>query len=245
MVEQSGLVIESQQQRADQLAARPVAKAAHHAVGGAQPLDLDHGALAFKVRGVQALGHHPFQPRVVQPGLSHRSVLGAWRDRQPRVVEDGDKVLQRAPAFAQGFSPQVLARRRTQHVEQGQGRRRLPRQAHDARRRRMQAHLQGLEGKAPAGFDQQLAVEGEHLGANPAQRLDDLREVAPERLARLGLEPHPGALAQGDAAEAVPLGLEPPSVALRQRGLRPGLHGGHDLEHHAACARANSRQCSR
>ena len=46
MIQLAGIVVETEQQRADLAAARLVAEAAHHAVRRAQPLDLEHGALA-------------------------------------------------------------------------------------------------------------------------------------------------------------------------------------------------------
>ena len=46
MVELALVIVEPEQQRSDLAAVAEIAKAADHAIGGAQPLHLDHGALA-------------------------------------------------------------------------------------------------------------------------------------------------------------------------------------------------------
>ena len=56
------------------------------------------------------------------------------------------------------------------------------------------------------------------------EHVDDLGEIAPERLARLGLQLDLVAVAEGEAAEAVPLGLVLPAVALGQLGGEQGFH---------------------
>ena len=47
---------DKQERKADLVAVAFVAKAAHHAVGSAPPLDLQHGALAGAVGQIDALG---------------------------------------------------------------------------------------------------------------------------------------------------------------------------------------------
>ena len=56
MVEQSGVVIKSEQERTDFFVTRPVTEAANRAVGGAALLDLDHRSLARRVGLGEALG---------------------------------------------------------------------------------------------------------------------------------------------------------------------------------------------
>ena len=58
MVELAGIVIEAQQQRADEAAVALVAEAADDAIGRAQALDLDHRPLAGLIGIVEALGDH-------------------------------------------------------------------------------------------------------------------------------------------------------------------------------------------
>src|SRR6516164_907558 len=63
-MEQSVVVIKSEQQRADRLAVGAVTKPAHHAIGAAVVFDLLHaGALTRAIRGVASLGDDAVERR--------------------------------------------------------------------------------------------------------------------------------------------------------------------------------------
>ena len=88
----------------------------------------------------------------------------------------------------------------------------------------MKPHLQRSERQRLALGQDQLAVEHEPLLLQRAQRLDDLGEIAPERLARLRSQLDGLAIAEGEAAEAVPLGLELPALPVGNRIGQPRFH---------------------
>ncbi len=80
----------------------------------------------------------------------------------------------------------------------------------------MQPHLQRIERQGLAEGDRKLAVEHELFVRQPGQHGDDLGEIAPQRLARLGAQIHLVAGAEGEAAKPVPLRLELPVRLARQ-----------------------------
>ena len=83
MVELAGLVIEAQQQRADEAAVALVAEAADDAIGRAQALDLDHRPLAGLIGIGEALGDHAVGgafARVAEPALGLGAVAGGGRE---------------------------------------------------------------------------------------------------------------------------------------------------------------------
>ena len=71
----------------------------------------------------------------------------------------------------------------------------------------MLAQLQGVEVEAVRRRDHELAVEHDLIGKLREERLPQLREVAQERLLVAALEVELVAVAEHDAAEAVPLRL--------------------------------------
>ena len=79
----------------------------------------------------------------------------------------------------------------------------------------MDALQQVVERKCAAGRHHDFAVEYERLRLELARRLDDLREVARERLAGLGLQLDLIAVAKHQTAKAVPLRLVLPLAAMR------------------------------
>src|SRR5688572_22927228 len=89
----------------------------------------------------------------------------------------------------------------------------------------MDAHQEVIEGEAVVDRDHDLAVEHEPLALEGGDRLYQLREVAPQRLARLRLELHFGAVAEDQAAETVPLRLVLPPGSLRDAVRQECLHG--------------------
>ena len=115
MLQLAGVVPQAQQERSDQRA-RPVlvpAEARHHAIGGAQMLDLGHLALAGQVAQVVTLGHHAVQPGAlehVEPFARDLRVAGRRR-QQDRFGGIGHDGLQgRAPLVERSLA-QVGCRR--------------------------------------------------------------------------------------------------------------------------------------
>src|SRR5664279_3156508 len=91
-------------------------------------------------------------------------------------------------------------------------------------RRWMDAQQQLVERQQLPQRNHDLAIQHEALGVDGLHRLDDVREVAPERLPQLRHEIHLRAIAKGDAAKAVPLGLVLPLRAERELSDLPRLH---------------------
>jgi hypothetical protein len=138
----------------------------------------------------------------------------AWPSRVVPLELRGGELLQQRPALAQRPLDQRLAARIGEQIERDHQRRRLLRQPLDPARRRMDALEQGVERERPAVRHDDLAVEHEALGAQRLGGGDDLGEIAGERLAGFRLQLDLGAVAEHQAAEAVPFRLVLP--------LRPG-----------------------
>ncbi len=88
----------------------------------------------------------------------------------------------------------------------------------------MEPHLELVEVERALGLDHDLPVE-RRVGRQPLAELAELREVAQERPAVPAPEPDAAAEVLEDAAEAVPLRLVLPAVALRELRDELGLHG--------------------
>jgi hypothetical protein len=161
MVELVVLVIETEQERADDRRVRRIAEAADDAVRRAGALDLDHGPLAFEVGAVVGLGHHAFQLALIKPPPGEGPV------GRPR----GEAEFGRLVNLKEGLKPFMSLRPRPalevrpididQHVEQGVDRRRFLGEAADAALGGVEASLQHLEGEGVAVSSQQFAVETE------------------------------------------------------------------------------------
>ena len=89
----------------------------------------------------------------------------------------------------------------------------------------MKAQLQRGERKRVPHRQDQFAIQHEAAGPKPPQRLGDLGKVAGQRLARFAHQFHRVAVAECQAAKAVPLRLELPVLAGRQFIRQPRLHG--------------------
>ena len=186
VVQQAIVAIESQQQRADQLAAALVAEAADHAIGGAQTFDLEHGPLAGRVRQIEALGDdavglHMF---AVQPSLCLFAIAGEGRDKKRRAfagaVEQG---FEGGAALREWRLQQRAAGIRDQAIEGDECGRLLVAQLGDALFRRVQPHLQGVESERTIDGDQQLAVEHQFALWQVADDAHHVGKKAVERLA--------------------------------------------------------------
>src|SRR5262249_6336426 len=92
-------------------------------------------------------------------------------------------------------------------------------------RRRVNALKQIVEGELAIHRHDDLAVEHESAGPHPAGRTSPPREIAGEGLPGFRLELNRLALAEGQAAEAVPLRLIGPLGSLGKPLDQPRLHG--------------------
>ena len=220
MVEQALVVVEAEQQRPDLALSLGIAEAADHAVGGAQPLDLEHRrarradrrrraawrrrrrapppraasqACASRGRGVQATGSRPGARRrgvEASRALARRSTSGA--------------PIRRAPPAPEQVEQDQLAgvSRASLRIRLSAGCRRICRAS--------------KESAPPTGMTSSPSSTNAALGSC-AQRRHDLGEIAAERLARLGPSSTVVAVAEGEAAEAVPFRLVLPALASGQR----------------------------
>src|SRR2546426_12398221 len=89
----------------------------------------------------------------------------------------------------------------------------------------MDAEEQRLEVEPVGARDDDLAVEDAALRERGGERRDELREVSVHRLLVAALEQDVAAVAEDERAKPVPLRLEEPSLAVRQRVGGAGQHG--------------------
>ncbi len=163
MVECALLIIETQQQGADDLLLLRIAEAADNAIRRPQLLDLDHPAFARLVDAVTRLGDDAVDRAagMLQP-FQRLAPLGRARGKpQPiRPASHAEKLLQRGAAVGQRLSGQHVPVR-CEAIEQDKEGRGFGSQAADAAFRRMQPHLQSGEGQRIARRDDEFAVENE------------------------------------------------------------------------------------
>ena len=248
MIEQALVVVEAEQQRADHLLLLGVAEAADDAVGGALLLDLDHRPLAGAVGLVEPLGDRRRRARRrcarSQPSATSRSeVIGeSCRPRHRVLARRMPPALARR--FASGWLDQRLAveLEQVEHHQLGRAFRRRacargfrPDAAAAAARRTTSA--------SPTGMISSPSSR-KRLAFSAREHLDDLGEIAAERLARLGGQRDLVAVAAREAAEAVPLGLVLPALAVRQLGREQRLHRRRNGPSLAIC-RQSRGACSR
>jgi hypothetical protein len=88
----------------------------------------------------------------------------------------------------------------------------------------MNSHQQLVERKPPCERNHDLSVKNEFRGLQFRQRAGELRKIARERLARLRLQINFFTIAEGQAAEPIPLGLILPLGSHRKAGGRRGFH---------------------
>ena len=168
-----------------------------------------------------------------QSAASARSVVAGvrWIGGSTLASERGEPLA----ALALRHRPQVLVVQRQQVPRHERGGR-LRGEHPDPRLGRVDAQQQRLEPQAAVGRDHDLAVEHAALRQLGAERLGELRKVAVQRLEVTALRVDLVAVLEHDRAEAVPLRLEQPAVALGEarRGLgEHGLDGGLEGESHA------------
>ena len=88
----------------------------------------------------------------------------------------------------------------------------------------MKPRLQRLEIKRLADGDDEFAVEQEIVGVDGRDGGRDFGEEAVERLAGFGEELDVATVLMGEAAKAIPFGLELPAIVFRQLADKLGLH---------------------
>jgi hypothetical protein len=229
VVELALAVVQSEQQRPDLPPLGGVAKPADHAVGGAPPLDLDHAvALARPVGQVGSLGHYAIvvaiparQPRA--GGGDPAGGLGQGERLRAAELGGGEGLEALPPLCQRQFDqrPPLRVHQQVEHDEPGPVR---GDQRSDPAGRGMDPEQELVERQPAVDGDHDLAVEHEPGGRQRRQRVEHVREIAPERLAGLALKPDGGPVPEGETAEPVPLGLVLPAAASRQVGGTGGLH---------------------
>ena len=226
VVERSLVVVEAEQQRPHALAVLVPAEAADHAVGRAVVLHLEHGPLVLEVGAVDRLGHH-----AVEPGPSKRSNHSCGQRRVGRGRGEVDGGL----AFAATFSS--CARRSANGVR---------RRSSSPRARRSKAtkeagvssasmrtrdsagwmRCSSASKSSPEGWDDDLAVDHAPLGELRPHGVEQLGEVPGEGPLVAAAELDLVAVAEDDAAEAVPLRLVDEALLDGQLPGELGQHGG-------------------
>ncbi len=157
-------------------------------------------------------------------GLAGRERHRRERDPAPAVELPVRELFERgSPLGERTFDPGAT-RGVDEQIEHDVERRRLRRELPDAALGRMDALEQRVERDRGAGRHDELAVEHEATRVEGPEVLDHLGEVALQRLARLRLQLDVVAVAEGETAEAVPLGLVLPLAGDRQRGHGARLH---------------------
>src|SRR5690606_31150085 len=112
---------------------------------------------------------------------------------------------------------EIRLSRSLQAVEQNEDRRRLARELANSTLRGMKSKLQCIERQLRADRNRKLAIDGELFHGQRAQGRDDFRKIARERLTGCCAKPGGTAAAKCEAAKAVPLRLELPSLVGRKR----------------------------
>ena len=165
------------------------------------------------VRAVERLGDHAVEPGALERARTTRSATSRVGGERREV--DRRRRRRRAAARAGRAAPRTAARAgRRRRRRAGRTRRTTPgsRSASfvDPARGRVDALREQVEVEPVVGRDHDLAVDDRTVGQRGAQRLDELREVAGQRLLVAAAELDVVAVAEHDAAEAVPLRLVAP-----------------------------------
>ena len=159
------------------------AEAGDDAVGRARVLDLDHRALA-RLRTCRPAGFAitPSRPAPSNRASHSRATAAIARHRRQvdRRLDARERALEPRAPLALRRRADVAAIDREQ-IERDERRRRLLRQLRDARRRRMQPHLQRVEVEAARRRDHDLAVDDAAVRQAGEQRVVQLGKVAIER----------------------------------------------------------------
>ena len=210
MVEHALVVVEAEQDRADALAVLVHAEPGHDAFARALVLHLQHRARAPGAYGSPSgLATTPSKPAPSKWSnhCSARSRLVVAGVRKSGGFASREQPFEAGAPIAQRLVEHRLVAEREQ-VERDVRRRDLLRELLHARRGRVLAELERVEVEPVRRRDHELAVEHDLGGQLFEQRLAQLGEVAQQRLLVAALEIEVVAVAEQDAAEAVPLRLE-------------------------------------
>ena len=179
------------------------AEPADHHLGADPVLDLAPllGALARRVGGAEALGHHPFQAALGGGGHQRRAVTDAVRRHEPvgaRFDEAGEQLA--ALLVRQADRVGAVDREHVEHVEHGLG----------------VVALQRLEAR-PAGVVEahDLAVEHGPPGVHRILQTVELGVLGGDVEQPAALQAQRAAVDEGQRAVAVPLDLVGPVVVVR------------------------------
>ena len=251
MVEDTLVVVHPEQQRADDAAALVPAEPCDDAVRGALVLDLQHDALVLAVRLVDALGDHPVETGALEAGEPvgcDVAVLGE-RSQVDGGLGVGEHGFELRSAGAERSVTEIVVAEGEQIERHERSRRLLGQHPHPGLGG---VDQERLEVEAFGRDDDDLAVDHAPRGQLSANRVQELGEVAGQGSLVATAQLHLVAVAEDDAPEAVPFGLEDEPVALgksRCRLRQHGLDGGHDREVHPSPSDgpgpALRRDCSR
>src|SRR5688572_10573836 len=229
VVEQAPVVVEPEQQRADERAVGAVTEAADDAVGRAHALDLDHAlTVAGLVGQVEALGDHPVERRADagEPLARGLDVVGLGRQDDAVVALEvlAREVFEPRAPRGQRLGGERLAGLVGEEVEHDQRRRALDGELANAAGGGVDALEQVVERQPAVEGDHDLAVEDEALRAQACERLDELGEVSRQRLPLLRHQLDARAVAEDEAAEAVPLRFVLPAGVIGNLGDGERVH---------------------
>ena len=233
------VVVQPEQQRADDaLAALVPAEAGDDAIGGADVLDLDHGALAGLVAGAGRLGDDAVEARALEAiePLGRERAIARHRSQVNRRHTLAEQGFETSPALAQWSRAEIEAVDRQQVEADKTGRRRLG-QLRDARRRRMQPQLQGVEVEPLRRGNHDLPVDDAPRGQALAEHRMKVGKVPVERPQIAALNVDVRRTAEHDRAEAIPFRLV-------EKALAPRQHVSH-LRQHRLDRRRNRERCHR
>jgi len=171
MVELARVIVETEQQRADELAAGRISESADDAIGAAQMFQLQHRALTRQIRRIELLGDDTVEgpARMRQPGFGGFAiarVIGQTQRR--RLANTGIELLERVATLRQRLIEKNAGLLGIETIKKDEDRRRLGREFSYPAFGGMQPKLQRIEGQAIADRDRELAVEHE---ASRRQRL--------------------------------------------------------------------------
>ena len=237
VMQAAGVVVQSHHQRAHAIAVDVHPVAGHGHIDRAGVLDLELRPLVGQVDAVAGLGDQPVEPGALEalvPALGQLPVEGRG-SQMHRRLEGRRHRLQHGTPVAERFGRQIGVSHR-QHVEGHELGRGLRGQPGDPALGGVDPLLQGVEAELVVDAHDDLAVDHRPSRQSGFERLDQLGEVASQGLLVAAAEHHFVAVAEDDAAEAVPLRLEG-QVAVGNAVNSPGQHRLHRRHHgqvHAA-----------
>jgi hypothetical protein len=248
VLEAPGVVEQPEEKRAHSrlLAALVPAKAGDDTVAFALVLHLQHDALVRLIGARFLFRDHAVETRsleALEPVGGSGAIVGG-RSEMDRRIGPLEQRLECSTPLAEGSAAEVaisLAEQVEEHHRCGS----FAGQLRHARRRGMEAKLERLEVETSVAHDDDLSVQHAALRELCLQRIDELGEVALERLLVATLDEDLIAVTEDQRTEPVPLGLEDPPGADGKLGDALGEHRedrGIERKLHARNANARSRE---